>query len=108
MVTNDLPPNTLLYTLNDVYAVAMSTKMKRTYNISPEAVATVKRLVEERHLAPSQDALVEQAIAELARCVRDADDARLWQQAAYDTEFQAEAQQIDVEFSRDDLQAWSP
>jgi hypothetical protein len=68
----------------------MSTKTKRTYNISPEAVALVKHLVEERHLAPSQDALVEQAIAELARRVRDADDARLWEQAASDGEFQAE------------------
>lgn len=33
----------------------MSTKTKRTYNISQEAIATVKRLVEERHLAPSQN-----------------------------------------------------
>jgi hypothetical protein len=84
----------------------MSTKTKRTYNISQEAVATVKRLVEERHLAPSQDALVEQAIAELARRVRDADDARLWQEAGADAEFLAEAHQLDAEFTEDDLRAW--
>jgi hypothetical protein len=84
----------------------MSTKTKRTYNISREAVAVVKRLVEERHLAPSQDALVEQAITELARRIRDADDARLWQGAANDADFQAEARQIDAEFGGDDLHAW--
>ena len=89
-----------------VYAAAMSTKVKRTYNISPAAVATVKRLVEERHLAPSQDALVEQAIAELARRVQDADDARRWQEASSDAEFQAESRQLDIEFSGDDLCAW--
>jgi hypothetical protein len=84
----------------------MSTKTKRTYNISPEAIATVKRLVEERHMAPSQDALVEQAIAELARRVRDDDDARLWQQAAGDSEFQVEADLIETAFPADDLEAW--
>lgn len=81
----------------------MSTKTKRTYNISPESVATVKRLVEERHLAPSQDALIEQAISELARRVRDIDDARLWDEARSDAGFQAEAQQLDDDFPGGDL-----
>lgn len=85
---------------------AMNARMKRTYNISPEAVATVKLLVDERHLAPSQDALVEQAIVEFARRVRDADDARLWQAAATDTEFEMEALEFDGEFAPDDLRAW--
>jgi ABC-type taurine transport system ATPase subunit len=84
----------------------MGTKTKRTYNISPEAVATVKRLVEERHLAPSQDALVERAIIEFARRVRDADDARMWQAARDDAEFQAEVEQIGAEFFADDDRAW--
>jgi hypothetical protein len=84
----------------------VSTKTKRTYNISTEAVETVKRLVEEQHLASSQDALVEQAINELARRVQDAADARLWQEAAGDGEFQTEALQIDAEFAADDAQAW--
>jgi hypothetical protein len=84
----------------------MSTKMKRTYNISEEAVATVQRLVKERHLAPSQDALVEQAIIEFARRIRDADDARQWQEAGSDVRFGAESEQLDAEFARDDLRAW--
>jgi hypothetical protein len=63
-------------------------KTKRTYTISTEAVATVKRLLEELRLAPSQDALVEQAIVEFARRARDEEHARLWEQAASDPEFQ--------------------
>lgn len=81
-------------------------KQKRTYNISSEAVATVKRLVEDRHIAPTQDALVEQAIIELERRIRDADDARLWGQAAADGEFQDEARRLDSEFVEDDRRAW--
>jgi signal transduction histidine kinase len=84
----------------------VSTKTKRTYNISSEAVATVKRLVEELHVAPSQDALVEQAIAELARQVRDAEEARLWEQAAADPEFQAEMRELDEGFAGDDPEVW--
>lgn len=86
----------------------MGAKTKRTYNISPEAVATVKRLVEQEHLAPSQDALVERAISDLARRIQDAADARLWSQAATDEDFQAEAQGIDAEFAPDNLRAWEP
>jgi hypothetical protein len=57
-------------------------KIKRTYNLSSDTVAAVKRLVEEEHRAPSQDALVEQAIREYARLLQDAADAALWAQAA--------------------------
>ena len=64
-------------------------KVKRTHNLSPASVATVKRLVVEG-VAPSQDALVERAIAELDRLVREVNDARLWSQAAHDQEFQDE------------------
>jgi hypothetical protein len=81
-------------------------KVKRTYNLSPAAIATVKRLVEVEHVAPSQDALVEHAIAELDRLVRDAHDARLWSQAAHDPAFQAEIRQIDEDLPAPDLEAW--
>ncbi len=81
-------------------------KAKRTYNLSTDTIAAVKRLVEEDHIAPTQDALVEQAIAEFARLIRDAADARLWEQAAHDPEFQAEVSSIDAELPADDLAAW--
>jgi hypothetical protein len=77
----------------------MHTRTKRTYNLSEQTVATVKRLVEELHLARSQDALVEQAIAEYARRARDVEEARLWEQAATDSEFQAEIRELEAEFT---------
>jgi hypothetical protein len=80
--------------------------MKRTYNISPESIATVKSLVEEHHLARSQDELVEHAISELARRVRDADEEALWSMAAKDPEFQEEAKDLDMLFAEDDAAAW--
>jgi len=69
-------------------------RIKRTYNLSPVAVATVKRLVEVDHVAATQDALVEQAIAELDRAVHDAYEAQLWSEAALDPEFQQELAEI--------------
>lgn len=84
----------------------MIPKVKPTYNLSPGVVATVKRLVEEERVAPTQDALVEKAIAELDRLVRDAADARLWEQAARDPEFQDEVNRIDVELPADNLSRW--
>ncbi len=37
---------------------------------------------------------------------RDAADARLWEQAAHDPEFQAEVGRIDAELAADDLAPW--
>ena len=81
-------------------------KVKRTCNRSPTVLARVKRLVEVAHVAPSQDALVEHAIAGLDHLVRDARDAQLWSQAAHDPAFQAEIRQIDEDLPAPDLEAW--
>jgi hypothetical protein len=81
-------------------------KIKRTYSLSPTSTATVKRLVHKEHVAPSQDALVEQAIAELDRLIREVHEARLWSQAAQDPGFQAETRQIDEALPADDLDRW--
>lgn len=70
-------------------------RVKRTYHPSPAAVATVKGLVEVEGVATSQDALVEHAIAELDRLVRDTHGAHLWTETARDHVFQAELRQID-------------
>ena len=81
-------------------------RIKRTYNLSPAAIATVKRLVEVDHVAATQDALVEHAITELDRIVRDGHDARLWVEMALDAEFQAELVQIDTDLPNDDPARW--
>ncbi len=76
------------------YRTAM--KVKRTYRLSADTVTAVKRLVEEKHVAASQDALVEDAISEYIVILREAEEAQQWSRAASDPVFQAESDAIDV------------
>lgn len=80
-------------------------KVKRTYNLRPETIDTVRRLVEAR-VAPTQDAVVERAVRELARRLRDDAHTRLWAQAGRDPGFQAEVQGIWDSFAAEDREAW--
>src|SRR5437660_1778197 len=86
---------------------SVTTKTKCTYNLSPEMVATVKELLEKHHVASSQDALVEQAIQEPARRIRDVDEARLWALASRDEEFESESEALADLFAEDDRDAWT-
>jgi hypothetical protein len=80
------------------------TKVKRTYNLRPGTVATVRRLAE-AHVAPSQDSVVDQAVRDLARRVRDAEHTRLWKEAAGDPGFQEEMRRLWAEFESEDRAA---
>ena len=80
-------------------------RVKRTYNLRPTTVDTVRRLVE-AEVAPTQDALVERAVRELARDFRDVLHTRAWAEARHDPEFQAELQEIWDAFAADDRFAW--
>jgi len=83
--------NVRIDTLNARVRIAsMSTKTKRTYNLSPEAVAHVRDLAARGDLAPSQDAVVEMAIEQLYREVQDREEAALWSVAARDEGFRHE------------------
>lgn len=68
----------------------MSTRTKRTYNLSPEAVAHVRDLAARGDLAPSQDAVVEMAIEQLYREVQDREETARWSMAARDVGFRGE------------------
>jgi hypothetical protein len=46
--------------------------MKRTYNLDPDVVTTVRKEVDEAGSAPSQDAFVAAAILNWARELREA------------------------------------
>jgi hypothetical protein len=80
-------------------------KVKRTYNLRPRTVATVKQLAESR-VAPSQDAVVDRAVRDMARRVRDLDHTRQWEEAAQDPSFRAEIRQLWYEFEGEDRAAW--
>ena len=81
-------------------------RVKRTYNLSPEVVALVKRMVED-DAAPSQDALIESSVRMFERHLRDMRDYEAWERAASDPEFLAEAARLETEFAPDDVAAFS-
>jgi hypothetical protein len=82
----------------------MSTKMKRTYNLSPEAVEQVRALAGRPGLSGSQDGIVEEAIERYYRDVRDREEALLWERAAADPVFWAESRLIDAAYA--EFEAW--
>ena len=83
MAPTDLVVDVSFDTRDDVCDAATVLKTKRTYNLSRRTIETVQALAE-RGIAPTQDALVELAVEELARCVRDADEAAAWASATTD------------------------
>jgi hypothetical protein len=68
-------------------------------------VETVRELVE-AHVAPSQDAVVERAIRDLARRLRDELHTELWARAGQDPTFQAEMQELWDGLAADDDRSW--
>jgi hypothetical protein len=92
-------------TQDDVCHAPIVLKTKRTYNLSRRTVETVQALAR-RKVAPTQDALVELAVDELARHVRDADEADAWAAAAADPAFVAEAVDLEAAYRTADAETW--
>jgi hypothetical protein len=84
----------------------MEAKVKRTYNLSAATVRSVKELAGEYGVARSQDAVVEIAVDELRRRVRDAEESAAWERAAADPAFRAEVQALDTEVPVTDPESW--
>lgn len=84
----------------------MAAKEKRTYNLTPATVRAVRELADEYHAAPTQDAVVELAVAELARRLRDEQEARVWEEANSDPDFIGEAQEIENAYRGADRETW--
>ena len=82
----------------------MTTRMKRTYNLSPEVVAHVRELAERFGAATSQDRVVELAIERLYRERLEQQDAERWAKAADDPEFRSEMEAISSAFG--DHESW--
>ncbi len=81
-------------------------RVKRTYNLPDRTVRLVRELASEYGIAPTQDAVVELAVDELARQVRYEQEAELWVKAADDREYRAEADGIAATFGDEDSRAW--
>jgi hypothetical protein len=99
------PPDVPIDTQHDVCEAPLVLKTKRTYNLSRRTIETVQALAE-RQIAPTQDALVELAVDELARHVREADEAETWAAAVADPEFAAEVADIDAVYRDGDAESW--
>lgn len=86
----------------------MSTRVKRTYNLAPRTVHAVRELSDRYGVAPSQDAVVELAIDELQRYVREREESVTWERAAVDPAFQAESQALEETYRAADVETWPP
>lgn len=84
----------------------MATKGKRTYNLTEATLRSVRELADEYRVAPTQDAVVELAVSELARRVRDDEEARAWEAAAADPEFAREVGEVEGAYRSADRETW--
>ena len=84
----------------------MSNRVKRTYNLSPDTVRRVREMTERYGVASTQDAVVELAVDELERRLRDELEATAWEQAAADPAFRAEVEEFETAFQTADRETW--
>jgi hypothetical protein len=84
----------------------MSTRVKRTYNLAPQTVKRVREMAERYGVAASQDAVIELAVDELERRMREEREAEAWESAASDPAFGAEAEELDGAYRSADRETW--
>jgi hypothetical protein len=82
------------------------TRVKRTYNLPERTVRLVRDLAAVHGLAETQDGVVELAVDELARHLREAEEARVWAAAAADAGFAAEGRSIERETTPTERDSW--
>lgn len=81
-------------------------RTKRTYNLPERTVHVVRELSGRYGVAATQDGVIELAVDELARRLRDAEEAARWEAAAADPAFRAEAADLDAAYATADLETW--
>jgi hypothetical protein len=81
-------------------------RIKRTYNLPAATVRSVKELAGDYRVARSQDAVVELAVEELRRRLRETEEASLWERAARDRGYAAEIEAIERDLPTTDPDSW--
>lgn len=81
-------------------------RAKRTYNLSERTIRIVRELSGRYGLGRSQDAVVEMAVDELERQLRDGEEARAWAAAADDPDFQRESERLEAAYRSIDAETW--
>jgi hypothetical protein len=84
----------------------MAPKVKRTYNLSPATVKRVREMAERYGVAPSQDGVIELAVDELERRLRDEREAAAWESAESDPAFRAETEELETAYRSADRETW--
>lgn len=84
----------------------MAGRVKRTYNLAPATVKRVREMSERYGVASSQDAVVELAVDELERRLRDEREAAAWTEAVSDPAFMAEVEELDAAYRSADRETW--
>lgn len=84
----------------------MATRVKRTYNLAPQTVGRVREMAERYRVAASQDAVIELAVDELERRLREQREADTWEKASTDAAFQSETDQLDAAYRSADRETW--
>jgi hypothetical protein len=84
----------------------MASRVKRTYNLQASTVRRVREMTERYGVAASQDAVVELAIDELDRRLRDAREALEWESAASDPSFRKDADELEAAYRSADRETW--
>ena len=84
----------------------MATRVKRTYNLAPGTVRAVREMAERYRVASSQDAVIELAVSELERRLRDEADAESWERAGSDPAFRTEADDLATAYRPADRETW--
>jgi hypothetical protein len=82
------------------------TRVKRTYNLAPATVKRVREMSERYGVASSQDGVIELAVHELERRLRDEREAAAWEEAASDPGFLIEADDLEVAYRSADRETW--
>ena len=81
-------------------------RAKRTYNLPERTVLAVRELAGTYGVASTQDGVIELAVDELARRLRDDAEADRWAEAAADPVFRAETVDLATAYETADRETW--
>jgi hypothetical protein len=88
------------------HTVIPEMRTKRTYNLPERTVRTVRELAASYGVADTQDGVIELAVDELARRLREDAEAEQWAAAADDQAFIAESADVSTAYASADRETW--
>ncbi len=81
-------------------------RTKRTYNLPERTLRAVRELAASYGVASTQDGVIELAVDELSRRLRDDAEAARWAEASADPAFRAETAGLAAAYETADRETW--